>query len=233
MQVLNLSRLFPLQPQRNVARKRPLRGGGRAGGSAPPAEPVAARTMGLCLCDTESLSQMHQLPVQAREGFLEDASLLIPLARGRRGPGGLQHCRARRGCRSVCLNPVLPAFLPQAARAILNIAPVSRTLNYGNFQINSVSGAVWRVTDRRWVNLFPADVVWMVLWGNLRLKAAGERGLGEHGGGRRLIFSLAAEAGGSFLQLSASHRGSSPRSRAPCGAGPSRGQSCPAKTLPG
>ena len=83
----------------------------------------------------------------------------------------------------MCLNLVLPAFLPQAARAILNIAPVSRTLNYGNFQISSVSGAVWCVTDRRWVNLFPADMVWMVLWGNLRLKAAGERGLGEHGGG--------------------------------------------------
>lgn len=73
--------------------------------------------------------------------------------------------------------------LPDAAHAILNIAPVSRTLNCSNFQINSASGAVWCVTDTWWVNLFPAETVWMFFVGNLRLKAAGARGLGEHGGG--------------------------------------------------
>lgn len=58
----------------------------------------------------------------------------------------------------MCLYLVLPAsILPQAARAILNIAPLLRTLNYTNFQISAVSGAVWGVTDVWWVSLFPAS----------------------------------------------------------------------------
>lgn len=77
----------------------------------------------------------------------------------------------------MCL-PGAASILPQAARAILNTGRVSGTLNYGNFQINSVSGAVWCVTDTWWVNLFPAEMVWMAFVRYLSLKTAAECGLG-------------------------------------------------------
>lgn len=176
--MLNLSHLFPLQPRRNVAPKQDP-------GALPHPWPSSASTA------------PNDGPKRTSALVWDFIGLFIPLARGHGGSGGL---------RTVEQAEVADPRPPDAAAILLlSIAPALPALNYSDFRLSSVSGAL------RWVNLFP------------------RRCLGCFCGGFcEDDFQVSRLKRAASLQLSVSHRGSSPSSRAPYRASPNRGQSRPA-----